>query len=73
MASLKQGLSSISLFKSLSDEALEKIASSMTVNDVVAEKTIVKHGQVASDMFFLLSGAFEAGVISSVCFCFLFS
>lgn len=56
MASLKQGLSNIALFKSLSDDALEKIASSMTVSEVAAEQTVVAKGQVANEMFFLLSG-----------------
>lgn len=56
MASIKQGLSNIALFKSLSEDALEKIASSMTVSEVAAEQTVVSKGQVANEMFFLLSG-----------------
>jgi signal-transduction protein with cAMP-binding, CBS, and nucleotidyltransferase domain len=57
MASLKQGLSNISLFKTLSEDALEKIAASMTVTEVPAEQTVITKGQVANDMFFVLSGS----------------
>lgn len=55
MATAEQ-LTKVDLFKSLSHEALEEIAASMKTLTIPSSKLIVKTGDVAREMFFVLSG-----------------